>query len=241
MTRKRGRDNDPAEKEKEDNGKKLVKEEELERTGPVALSLKCTRTIEYIHLFVMRRTLRAKFQQAKVNTGGQVISFSRVFWRLDIKLYTRREKELYGISPSQTDDFGDEKSRTISNDRIDWTIVNFKDDILSTEYLTKSYTSGDVDYQIKSLDYLTEAVLDIKPMYGTICLEPLPKESNILRKLFVDSQGHIRLSDPSVNLLSQPTNVPYITDSVMKKRSAEGLGAASRGATPISSIEKIIL
>ncbi|VDI14585.1 Hypothetical predicted protein [Mytilus galloprovincialis] len=45
-TRKRGRDNDPAEKEKEDNGKKLVKEEELKRTGPVALSLKCARTIE---------------------------------------------------------------------------------------------------------------------------------------------------------------------------------------------------
>lgn len=38
--------------------------------------------------------------------------------------------------------------------------IYLENDILSTEYLTKSYTSGDVDYQIKSLDYLTEAVLD---------------------------------------------------------------------------------
>ncbi|CAG2245032.1 unnamed protein product [Mytilus edulis] len=39
-TRKRGRDDDPAEEEQEDNGKKLVKEGELERTGPLALPIK---------------------------------------------------------------------------------------------------------------------------------------------------------------------------------------------------------
>ncbi|VDI14582.1 Hypothetical predicted protein [Mytilus galloprovincialis] len=45
-TRKRGRDDDPAEEEQEDNGKKLVKEEELERTGPLALPIKCNWTID---------------------------------------------------------------------------------------------------------------------------------------------------------------------------------------------------
>lgn len=36
-TRKRGRDDDPAEEKKEDNGKKLVKEEKPERTRTLAL------------------------------------------------------------------------------------------------------------------------------------------------------------------------------------------------------------
>ncbi|CAC5383101.1 unnamed protein product [Mytilus coruscus] len=65
-----------------------------------------------------------------------------------------------------------------------------------------------------------------------------------LYQLFVALQGQIRLSDPSVNLLTQPTYVKCrkVLDSVMKKRSAEGLGAMSRRrAEPISSLEENIL
>ncbi|CAC5370193.1 unnamed protein product [Mytilus coruscus] len=59
-------------------------------------------------------------------------------------------------------------------------------------------------------------------------MEPCIKGHSIA--LFVALQGQIRSSDPSVNLLTQPTYVKCrkVLDSVMKKRSAEGLGAASR-------------
>ncbi|XP_076079050.1 zinc finger MYM-type protein 2-like [Mytilus galloprovincialis] len=65
-----------------------------------------------------------------------------------------------------------------------------------------------------------------------------------LYQLFVAIQGQIRLSDPAVNLLTQPTYVKCrkVLDSMMKKRSAEGLGVASRRrAEPISSLEENIL
>ncbi|CAG2229104.1 unnamed protein product [Mytilus edulis] len=65
-----------------------------------------------------------------------------------------------------------------------------------------------------------------------------------LYQLFVAIQGQIRLSDPAVNLLTQPTYVKCrkVLDSMMKKRSAEGLGAASRRrAEPISRLKENIL
>ncbi|CAC5368832.1 unnamed protein product [Mytilus coruscus] len=73
-----------------------------------------------------------------------------------------------------------------------------------------------------------------------------PEEiSNLIESAIPQStRGQIRLSDPSVNLLTQPTNVKCrkVLDSVMKKRSAEGLGAASRRkAEPISSLGENIL
>ncbi|CAC5370007.1 unnamed protein product [Mytilus coruscus] len=104
------------------------------------------------------------------------------------------------------------------------------------------------------VEAITQSITEMEPCIRDTTLQYFLAEvkktdgndypSASLYQLFVALQGQIRLSDPSVNLLTQPTYVKCrkVLDSVMKKRSAEGLGAASRRrAEPISSLEENIL
>ncbi|CAC5383098.1 unnamed protein product [Mytilus coruscus] len=103
------------------------------------------------------------------------------------------------------------------------------------------------------VEAITQSITEMEPCIRDTALQYFLAEvkktdgndypSASLYQLFVALQGQIRLSDPSVNLLTQPTYVKCrkVLDSVMK-RSAEGLGAASRRrAEPISSLEENIL
>ncbi|CAC5375746.1 unnamed protein product [Mytilus coruscus] len=101
------------------------------------------------------------------------------------------------------------------------------------------------------VEAITQSITEMEPCIRDTALQYFLAEvkktdgndypSASLYQLFVALQGQIRLSDPSVNLLTQPTYVKCrkVLDSVMKKRSAEGLGAMSRRrAEPISSLRK---
>ncbi|XP_063415916.1 uncharacterized protein LOC134697564 [Mytilus trossulus] len=104
------------------------------------------------------------------------------------------------------------------------------------------------------VEALTQSITEMEPCMRDTALQYFLAEakktdgndypSASLYQLFVAIQGQIRLNDPAVNLLTQPTYVKCrkVLDSMMKKRSAEGLGAASRRrAEPISSLEENML
>ncbi|VDH98829.1 Hypothetical predicted protein [Mytilus galloprovincialis] len=106
---------------------------------------------------------------------------------------------------------------------------------IPVEAITQSVTEMELCIRDTALQYF---LADAKKTDGN----DYPSAS--LYQWFVAIRGQIRLSDPAVNLLTQPTYVKCrkVLDSMMKKRSAEGLGVASRRrAEPMSSLEENIL
>ncbi|VDI01280.1 Hypothetical predicted protein [Mytilus galloprovincialis] len=84
------------------------------------------------------------------------------------------------------------------------------------------------------VEALTQSITEMEPCMRDTALQYFLAEakktdgndypSASLYQLFVAIQGQIRLNDPAVNLLTQPTYVKCrkVLDSMMKKRSAEG-------------------